>query len=147
MAFRFPLETLLRLRAMQTRQEEVRLESLAQQLVLARQQRQELHQRRRAHEYSLLADLRQGEEASELHLGVVGRHGLVEADRRLERAIEELQLAWHEQERKFFAARQREEVLKSLRDRQLATYKDDERRHEQQLVDDLFLSRHGRTEA
>jgi flagellar export protein FliJ len=146
MAFHFPLEALLRLRATQTRQEEIRLESLSQRLIATRQQREVLKQQQCAYQQAMLDDLRQAAEASELHLRLVGQRGLVQVERRLEQALLELQRAWQEQEKKYLAARQREEVLKSVRQDQLDAYREDERRREQRVVDDLFLSRHGRAE-
>jgi flagellar export protein FliJ len=143
MPFHFSLDALLRLRATQTRQEEVQLESLSHRLVATRHQKTQLKRRQRAYQTAMVNDLRQGAEASELHLRLVGQRGLVEAERRLDQAILELQRAWQEQEKKYLAARQREEVLKSVRDGQLAAYREEERRREQQLVDDLFLSRRG----
>jgi flagellar export protein FliJ len=141
MPFHFPLEVLLRLRATQTRQEEMRLESLSQQLVLARRRREELEQTRRAYELSMFRDLPRGVEAFELHLKLMGHRGLQEAERRTEQAIVELQRAWHEQEKRYLEARQREETVASLRQHQLAAYREDERRREQQAVDDLFITR------
>ena len=142
MAFHFTLEALLRLRSTQTRQEEVRLESLSQKILLARQERDELKEQQRAYELALVNDLRYGAEASELHLRLVGQRGLREIEHRLEQVILDLRQAWQEQEKRYLAARQREEVLQSLRERHEATYREEERRREQQLVDDLFLSRH-----
>jgi flagellar biosynthesis chaperone FliJ len=78
-------------------------------------------------------------------LRLIGQRGLLEAQRRAAQTTLELQRAWREQEQKYLQARQREEVLKSVQERQLAAYREGERRRDQQLADDLFLTRLSRS--
>jgi flagellar export protein FliJ len=147
MAFHFSLDGLLRVRAILTRQEEIRLEKIAQQLNLARQELVALQKRQQEFDRSLQAELTQGTEAGELQLRLVGRRGLREAEQRLAWLLLELQRAWNNQRDKFKEARQRQEVLESVRENQLTSYLEQQRRHDQQLIDDLFLSRTPRKEA
>jgi flagellar export protein FliJ len=144
MPFRFPLETLLRLRTTLTRQEEVRLESISHQLSAAQQQRQAMQERLRAFDEALAADMRQGTNAGELQLRMAGRRGLLQADERLKQTITQLELAWQQQRQKFYEARQREEVLQNVRERELASFQEEQRRRDQQITDDLFLARRNR---
>jgi flagellar export protein FliJ len=141
MPFRFPLDGLLRLRATLTQQEEIRLESIALQLNIARKELEALQQRRQEFDRRLQADLRQGTLAGEMQLRLVGRRGLREAEQRLARAIAELQRAWSDQRERFKEARQRQEVLESVRQNQFTSYREQQRRRDQQLIDDLFQSR------
>jgi flagellar export protein FliJ len=141
MAYRFPLEALLRLRTTLTRQEEVRLEGLAQQLQAARQELEALQARRREFERSLNAELKRGTLGSELQLRMIGSRGLREAEQQLMRAIVVLERSWSEQREKFKEARQRQEVLENVRQGQVVIYKEEQRRREQQLIDDLFRAR------
>jgi flagellar export protein FliJ len=147
MAFRFPLDGLLRLRATLTRQEEMRLGSITHQLNLARQQLEAMQARRQEFDRKLQAELKQGTQAGEYQLRLVGRRGLREAEQRLARLLAELQRAWNNQREKFKEARQREEILESIRQNQFATYKEKQRRRDQQLIDDLFSARNQHRQA
>ena len=141
MPFRFPLEALLRLRTTLTRQEELRLEGIAQQLQAARQQLESLQIRRREFERNLNAELKRGTLGSELQLRMIGSRGLRDAEQQLSRAIVALERSWSEQREKFKEARQRQEVLENVRQGQVTIYQEEQRRREQQLIDDLFRSR------
>ena len=141
MPFRFPLDGLLRLRATLTRQEEMHLEAIAHQLNLARQQLEDMQKRRQEFDRKLQEELAKGTLGGELQLRMVGRRGLREVEQRLARLLGELQRAWSQQREKYKEARQRQEVLESVRQNQFASYRQIQRRREQQLVDDLFRSR------
>jgi flagellar export protein FliJ len=123
-----------------TRQEEMRLEAVAQKLGAARHQRELLLQRKREYEIKFAADMKVGIEAGEVEFRFTGRRGLAETEKKLEQTIVALERAWQEQQQKFIEARQRQEVLETVRDGQLALYQEDQRRREQQMVDDLFLA-------
>jgi flagellar export protein FliJ len=147
MAFRFPLEALLRLRATLTRQEEMRLEAISQKLGAARQQRELFLRRKREFETKFTADMKVGLPAGEVQFRYTGRRGLAETELKINQTILMLERAWQEQQQKFIEARQRQEVMETVRDGQLATYQEDQRRREQQLVDDLFLAGMNREKA
>jgi flagellar export protein FliJ len=147
MAFRFPLQALLRLRATLTRQEEIRLEAVSQKLAAARRQRELLLEYRRQFEAKLTADMKKGAAAGEVQLRFTGRRGLAEANQKLNQTIMALERAWQEQQQVFLEAKQSQEVLETVRDGQLALYLEDRRRRDQQTVDDLFLAGMNRARA
>jgi flagellar export protein FliJ len=147
MGFRFPLEALLRLRVTLTRQEEMRLEAISQKLGAARHQRELLLKRKREYEVKFAADMTAGLPAGEVQFRYTGRRGLAEAEKQIDQTILALERAWQEQQQKFIEARQRQEVMETVRDGQLATYQEDQRRRDQQMVDDLFLAGMNREKA
>jgi flagellar FliJ protein len=141
MAFRFPLQAVLRLRQGYERRERLRLEALAAQIALVLSQlsvleHQSLVARQRATQMLL-----EGMAGSELHFEALrsaafaGRRvGLLERLAELERQHRAQQLAYQE-------ARRQKEVIDSLRSRQLGIFRLQQARREQQQLDELFLMR------
>ncbi len=141
MAFRFALESILRLRASLERQEQTRLEMAARQVYSARERCESLEKERIDLEEKFLISMKAGIESSDLHFHLSARSGLEFAQLEAERALVEAQKRWNEQRTKFLQARRDREVMASIRERQHAEYVTEQARREQQQIDDLFAMR------
>ncbi len=125
----------------------MRLEAISQKLGAARHQRELFFQRKQQYETQFAADMKAGLPAGEVEFRYTGRRGLAETELKINQTILALERAWQEQQQKFIEARQRQEVMETVRDGQLAAYNEDQRRREQQMVDDLFLAGMNREKA
>lgn len=144
MPFHFPLEAMLRLRTTLTRQEELKLETISKQLSAARQRREAVREQLREFDRATADELRRGIDGGELQLRATGRRGLLRIDQELGETIAKLEADWEQQRQKFVEARQREEVLQKVRERQWDAFQEEQRRRDQQVLDDLFLAGHNR---
>lgn len=141
MAFRYKLESLLRLRRGLERQEEQRLLAIAAEVAHLRAQLQHLEQSRLADRRSLHRDLMQGSTGAALQFSVKCDESYftaIESIRKDLARAEERRLA---QLRRYQEARRKREMLESLRERQQESYDLEFARHEQQSADEAFLLR------
>jgi flagellar export protein FliJ len=141
MAFRFALESVLRLRASYERQEQARLELAAQRMYGAQEKCASLKREQDALEASFRKMMAEGMDTSDLHFYLSSKLGLEVAEAEAERAAEESRKLWNEQRIKFLRARQDREVIASIRARQHQEYVVEQNRREQQQIDDLFAMR------
>ena len=141
MAFRFALESVLRLRVSYERQEQARLELATQHLYAAREKCATLKNEHTALEASFRTTMAGGMNTSELHYYLSSKAGLAVAEVQAERAAAEAWKLWNEQRLKFLRARQDREVIASIRERQHQEYVVEQNRKEQQQIDDLFAMR------
>lgn len=141
MAFYFPLEVILRLRRGQERMERLKLEAIASELTLARNQLESMTQQ--FFESSLRFRQQMGQEmfASEVQFEDARSERVAAARRSLEMRIAEFEKARLKQVETYRKARQSREILENLRERKLALYLQWLSRREQQDLDDLFLTR------
>jgi flagellar export protein FliJ len=141
MAFRFALESVLRLRVSYERQEQARLELATQNLYAAREKYAALKKEQSALEANFRTTMASGMNASELHSYLSSKLGLEVAEAEAARAEVGASKLWNEQRIKFLRARQDREVIASIRLRQHQEYVLEQNRKEQQQIDDLFAMR------
>jgi len=141
MSFRFSLAAVLRLRESVERREYLALEKIHQQIAQLQAAAARLDQ-----EFQTQAQVR----AAALSRGTPAYHlqCLAECERELQRRIEtlasklqELELQRQQQQQAYDQARQKHELLRGVRQRQLDAYQRDASRREQKNQDELFLAR------
>lgn len=141
MAFRYPLQSVLRLRCSLERQEEQHLFGTAAVVArlradIERMENSHLDQKRQASQ-----ELISGSSGASLHFIAVCDAAYAEARQAL---LQQLKLAEKrriEQLEIYKVARQKRETFESLRDRQEEVYNLEFARHEQQSADEAFLLR------
>jgi flagellar export protein FliJ len=141
MAFRFPLEALLRLRQGLERQQELRLQEANQRVAILRQQIEDLRRemesiaarRRLEHEFAI--------SAAELQFDLLCRSVLTARQHVLEKQLVEAEAYRQSRSEEFKQARRQREVMEMLRRHQFEDYQQKEARQEQRRLDDLFLLR------
>ncbi len=141
MAFRFALESVLRLRASYERQEQSRLELAAQRLYAAQEHCEILKKEKLSLEENFRRLMQAGAESADLHYYLASKAGLEVAEIEAARAFTEAKKLWAEQRIQFLQARRDREVIASIRQRQHEQYVLEESRREQQQIDDLFAMR------
>ena len=141
MAFRFALESVLRLRVSYERQEQARLELATQHLYAAQEKCAALKKEQSALEANFRTAMAGGMDTSDLHYYLSSKAGLEVAEAQADRAAAEAWKLWNEQRLKFLRARQDREVIASIRERQHQEYVVEQNRKEQQQIDDLFAMR------
>ena len=141
MAFRFPLETLLRVRQGLERQHELRLQEANQRVAMLRQQIEDTHSEMRNISARRQPQLEIGISAAELHFDVLCQSVLTERQHALEKQLVEAESLRHLRSEEFLQARRQREVIDTLRRHQLQDYQQEEARQNQRRLDDLFLLR------
>lgn len=143
MAFRYPLQALLRLRVSLERQEEQRLFAAAALVARLRAEIDQLDQKdleaRRA-ELDELAAAGGGSGAT-VQFAAVCKDAFVIARKQLEQQLQDGERKRLRQLQVYQAVRQKREILEGLRERQEAAYELEFARHEQQTSDEAFLNR------
>lgn len=141
MAFRFGLESVLRLRASYERQEQAHLELATQHLYAAREKCASLRKERLTLEEAFRSAMLNGIDTSELHYHLSAKAGLDVVEAEAAHSLAETTKRWTEQRTKFLHARRDREVIASVRQRQHQEYVLEQSRREQQQIDDLFAMR------
>jgi flagellar biosynthesis chaperone FliJ len=141
MAFRYALQSLLRLRESIERQEEQRLFAIAALVARLRADIEHLHQAGVAARRAELREMVTVSSGAFVQFAEVCQAALSKARRKLELQLEEAERKRLHQLREYQAVRQKREILQGLRDRQEAAYELDYARHEQQKADEAFLIR------
>jgi flagellar export protein FliJ len=141
MAFRFPLEVLLRVRQSLEQQHELRLQEANHGVAMLRQQIEHVHNEmaniltRRRPQFEL------GISAAELHFDVLCRSVLMERQHILEKQLLDAEALRNTRSQELLQARRQREVMDTLRHHQLQIYQQQESRLDQRRLDDLFLLR------
>jgi flagellar export protein FliJ len=141
MAFHFPLETVLRFRRSQERQQELLLEEANHRVNLVRQAIDELDRYLAELTACLDRQLNSGVTAAEIQFDQLRRSLLHHRRREMEK---EMAQRMHERRQCLEAlqkARQQREVVDTLRRHQMQLYRQQENRQQQRRLDDLFLLR------
>ena len=138
MKFRFSLAGLLRLRIVEEHQATGAVKNINRALATLALQRQELDSARRLIQDGLHHAMRQGALCG-AEISSDGSNYFQKRTSELTRLNLELSRELVVCERKMTAARQRREILESLRDQQLAAYQRDEIRKEQSRQDERHL--------
>jgi flagellar export protein FliJ len=145
MSFKFPLAAVLRYRESIEQREYFALERTQQEIVrteaLIRQTEQDCSEAEEAR----VAELAKGTRAAHVKTAYDYRTAL---ERQLEfqqALLQELKVKWRLQLASYDQARQNRETLEKLREKQLDTFRREQAKREQAAMDDIFLSRRGRS--
>jgi flagellar export protein FliJ len=141
MAFRYPLQSLLRLRESLERQEERRLFAIAALVARLRADIEQVDQHGIAARRAELREMVVASSGAFVQFAAVCQAALATARRKLELQLEEAERKRLHQLREYQAVRQKREILQGLRDRKEAAYELEFARHEQQTADEAFLIR------
>jgi flagellar export protein FliJ len=142
MAFRFSLNGVLRLRESLEKAELQQLRAIAAAVASSRAELDSLDKNiETAQRWTLDAAATRGLTGAELHFEVL-REGVLRAVRSsLAEKLVSLERKREEQQQRYLQARQQREILSNLHQRQLAAYRLQQARREQQRLDELFLLR------
>jgi flagellar protein FliJ len=141
MAFRFPLEVLLRVRQSLERQQELRLQEANLRVAMLRRQLEDVQRELENIEARQRPRLESGISAAELQFDVLCRSVLTEQRHTLEEHLAEAETHRHSCVEAFHQARRQREVMETLRRHQLQEYHQQEARQDQRRLDDLILLR------
>jgi flagellar export protein FliJ len=141
MAFRFPLEVLLRLQRSVERQQELLLQVANGRVEHMKLQIEQAECWGRAYSSQQAQELNTGVSAAEMHFAERCREVLENYRQLLGAELTKLEKIRAERRTAFETARRQREVTDSLRERQLQAYRTEEHRREQRQVDDLFILR------
>ncbi|HLI35051.1 MAG TPA: flagellar export protein FliJ [Terriglobia bacterium] len=145
MAFRFPLEAILKLRRAHERRELLRLVALSNELNYLQQQEQELIRYKRETREATESALLKGMSAGEFHFMNAVASAI---DKRQQAVRERKEMVTNQhltQQALYQQTRRNRKILDNLRARQLAAYHQKQTRREQQQVDELFVLRFPKT--
>jgi flagellar export protein FliJ len=141
MAFRFPLEALLKLRRAHERRELLRLVALSNELNTLLQQEQDLLRHKREIRETTECALLKGMSAGEFHFMNAVASALENRQQVVRERKERVMNQHLTQQALYQQTRRNRKILDNLRARQLATYRQEQSRREQQQVDELFVLR------
>jgi flagellar export protein FliJ len=141
MAFRFPLEVLLRVRQGLERKQELRLQEANLRVAIVLRQIGDVHTGMENIEARRRPQLESGISAAELQFDVLCHSVLTERQRVLEKQLVEAEADRNSRNEDFQQARRQREVMDTLRLHQLQDYRQEEARQDQRRLDDLFLLR------
>ena len=141
MAFRFPLQALLRLRRSYERRERLRLEIITRRRLHTQQQIDELKSEILEANDRLARTLQAGMPAVELHLEVAQANARAKRQEVLAEQLAKLTQEHRAQQVAYQHAQQQRQIIENLRARLFAIYQQVQARREQQQLDDLFLIR------
>ncbi len=141
MAFRYSLQSLLRLRQSLERQEEQRLFAIAAIVARLRAEIGQLHKENLEVKRTSLQEMARGSSGASLQFAAICEAAFENAREKLEVQLDDSEHKRLQQLREYLAVRQKREILQGLRDRQEAAYELEFARHEQQTADEAFLIR------
>jgi len=141
MAFRYALQSVLRLRRSLEHQEEQRLFAIAGIVARLRATLEKMQQADVAHRRAALAEMEQFSSGAQLHFRATCDDASLRAMNRVKAQLQDAERHRLEQLKIYQEARQRREIFESLRDRQEELYKLNQARRQQQGTDEAFLIR------
>jgi flagellar export protein FliJ len=141
MAFRYSLQSLLRLRLSLERQEEQRLFAIAALVARLRAEIEQLKQDDVEVRRSQLGEMGEVSSGASLQFAAACGAAREKARTKLEFQLEGAERKRHAQLRAYQSVRQKREILESLRERQEEAFELENMRREQQAVDESFLIR------
>jgi flagellar export protein FliJ len=142
MAFRFPLQPLLRFRESFEHRERLRLELATREVVRARRQSEEARSQRTAALHEMSRNLVDGLVGVELHLEVAFDMARARRLVALGKEVERLDVQRRDRFAAYRKAQQQLKILENLRARQMAAYRLEQERRVQQQMDEMYLLRH-----
>ncbi|MGO9271843.1 MAG: flagellar export protein FliJ [Terriglobia bacterium] len=146
MAFRFPLQALLKLRLGYEERERLRLAAVISRLHRLRSQYESWQKQKQMAEVKLSEQMRAGMVAVEFHFA---QASLEAEDRRLKLVLAEIakvEQLRQAQQAAYVEAQKKRKILERLRERQAEAYRLVEDRREQQRQDELFAIRQSGTQ-
>jgi flagellar export protein FliJ len=141
MAFRYPLQSVLRLKQSLERQEEQRLYTIAARVGKLREMLERLKHLRLEAQRTAAQEMVEGSWGAVAHFAVVCDAAAAEAQRRLQAELAEAERQRLEQLCVYQNARQKREIFEGLRERQEAIHDREVAHREQERADDVFLTR------
>ncbi|HEY2545800.1 MAG TPA: hypothetical protein VGI46_07040 [Candidatus Acidoferrum sp.] len=141
MAFRYSLQSLLRLRQSIERQEEQRLFAFAAVVARLRAEIEQFQQEELEARRAELQEMSPASSGASLQYAAYCRLAFETASSKLELQLREAEGKRLAQLRVYQTSRQKSEILRGLRERQEAAYELDLARREQQTLDEAFLIR------
>ncbi len=141
MAFRFPLQALLRFRESFEHRERLRLELATREAVRARQQSEEAKNQRTAALNEMSGNLANGLLGAELHFEVASGTAWAHRLAALAKEVERLDAQRKNRLEAYQRAQQQLKILENLRSRQMAVYHLEQERRAQQQMDEMYLIR------
>jgi flagellar export protein FliJ len=141
MPYRYPLQSLLRLRESLERQEENRLFAIAAQVAALRAQIEQLRENEAQWRRAELQEIQEGIAGATLQFAADCADATRIACKKVEVALADLERKRLVQLTAYQAACQKREVLQGLRERKETAYEMEAAHSEQQMLDDGFLLR------
>ena len=142
MAFHFSLNGVLRLRESLEKAEMQQLRAIAAAVASSRADLDSLDKNiETARRWTLDATATRGLTGAELHFEVLRESVLQTVRSSLAEKLAALERKRDEQQQRYLQARRQREILSNLYQRQLAAYRLEQSRREQQRIDELFLIR------
>jgi flagellar export protein FliJ len=142
MAFRYPLQSVLRLRRSLERQEEQRLFALAAVVARLRVQIEELERIRLEGYRLMLEEMASGCSGAAVQFAATRERAATEARSRLQARLKEAERQRLEQLEAYQKAHQTREIFEGLRGRREAIYEREAAHRQQEQMDESFLTRH-----
>jgi flagellar export protein FliJ len=141
MAFRFSLESIYRLRKSLEHQQEQRLSQASYEVARAQVLMSRLDENYSENQRQWRAAFDDSNLVAALKFGAACEKGYTAARERAQAALAAAQEKQLIQLQQYWEARQKREILESLRERRYAEYRTDFARQQQQLADEMYLLR------
>jgi flagellar export protein FliJ len=141
MAFRYPLQSLLRLRESQERQEESRLFNIAARVAALRVHIEQLRENEAQSRRAEFQEMQRGSLGTVLQFAATCEEATRSVCKKLEAELAETERKRLAQLAVYQVARQKREILQGLRERRETAYELEAAHREQQTLDDAFLAR------
>ena len=138
MAFRFTLQSVLRLRESQERLERMRLLAAVAAVVQVKEEIEALEKESREAKQRLRENLFAGLSGAEMHFETMCEWLRREHRKVLDAKLKEAEAKYAKQQAAFRVARQKRRILENLRERRRAEYLRKQARREQQRLDEAF---------
>jgi flagellar export protein FliJ len=145
MAFRFALAAVLKFRESLEQQAYLLLERIQQEIAQMERRIRKCEERLSVAAKRRETEMRRGIPSVHLQAAFDEEHALQKQREALQAKLQELQLKRQESLKVYEEARQKREVLDSLRTRQLDAYHREQVKRQQKMLDDIFLSRRRRS--
>ncbi len=142
MAFRYPLQSVLRLRQSLERQEEQRLFTITVVVARLRAELEQLERSRLEAQRAALQEMIAGSCGAVVQFAAACDAAIAEVQGRLQVQLAEAERLQLEQLRVYKDARQKREIFEGLRERQEAIHDREAAHREQERADDIFLTRY-----
>jgi flagellar export protein FliJ len=146
MSFRFSLAGVLRYRESIEQREYFVLEKIQQEVNRVDQRIREVEADYSTATQNRAAELAKGVRAAELQATYEYQRALELQIEALRVRLQELKTKWSQQLATYQLARRNRETLDKLREKQFDLYTREQAKREQAVIDDLFLSRRGRSQ-
>jgi flagellar export protein FliJ len=141
MAFRFSLESIVRLRKSVERQERQKLAQATQRVAGIRAQLTGMDESFMETQRQWRAELANANLTTVLEFGVASEAAYLCARERLQMALRNAEREFKDQVQRYRAAKQQHDTFESLRARYRRTYELELQRREQQTIDEMYLLR------